>query len=179
MGFDSVFFPQFKVREDEDALLFIPKRKARECKAARRTRRVGMHCIYWQRGDALRDAVFHMYVQIKRADAVFVWKVQRERVAPPEEETRGGSCFVLQTSRSSSSTSSLSSLLPLNGCCLQGKGVTSSSICLTLTILSSATDNTSGNISSSAPGFKVATTQNLIDSQPQKFTNWQIIEADK
>ena len=33
-------------REDKDALLFIPKRKARECKAARRTRRVGMHCIY-------------------------------------------------------------------------------------------------------------------------------------
>ena len=115
-------------REDEDALLFIPKRKARECKAARRTRRVGMHCIYWQRGDALRVAVFQMYVQLKRGDAVFVWNVQRERVAPPEEAPRGGSCFVLQTSRSSSSTSLLSSLLPLNGCCLQGKGVTSSSV---------------------------------------------------
>ena len=56
--------------------------------------------------------------------------------------TRGGSCFVLQTSRSSFSTSLLSSLLPLYGCCLQGKGVTSSSIFLTL---SSAPDNTSGN----------------------------------
>ena len=61
-------------REDEDALLFIPKRKARECKAARRTRRVGMHCIYRQKGDALRDAVFHTFVQLKRA-----------RVAPPGE----------------------------------------------------------------------------------------------
>ena len=59
--------------------------------------------------------------------------------------TDGKARVVIQTSRSSSSTSSLSSLLPLNGCCLQGKGVTSSSICLTLTILSSATDNTSGN----------------------------------
>ena len=153
MGFDSVFLSSIQ-REDEDALLFIPKRKARECKAARRTRRVWMHCIYWQRGDALRDAVFHTYVQLKRGDAVFVWNVQRERVAPPEEAPRGGSCFVLQTSRSSSSTSSLSSLLPLNGCCLQGKGVTSSSICLT-------------------------TTQKLRDSQSHKLTNRQGNEADK